>query len=63
MADLASRDGKPPASGGQDDVVRFWDVATGSDWAISQAGGGALKGLAFSTDGQALGLGRRRGRP
>ncbi|MGH7173034.1 MAG: WD40 repeat domain-containing protein [Gemmataceae bacterium] len=51
-----SPDGKTVASGGLDEVVRFWDVKTGRQLRLSSRYSGAVAGLAYSPDGATLAL-------
>src|SRR5206468_2994837 len=53
-----SRDGKTVASGGADNTIRFWDVASGKERAaIKQAAEHWVDSVAFSPDGKTLAAG------
>ncbi len=49
-----SPDGNTVASGGSDQVVRFWDVKTGRQVRVSPRHSGAVGALAYSPDGTTL---------
>ncbi len=56
-----SPDGKTLAIGGEDGVVRLWDMNTGNELASSTAHSSSVKSLAFSPDGKKLIVGRKDG--
>ncbi len=49
--------GERIASGGYDQTVRVWDLATGNPLATTQARSGAVFGLAYSPDGRRIAAG------
>jgi RNA polymerase sigma factor (sigma-70 family) len=49
-----SPDGRTLASGGMDDIIRFWDVAAGKELGRLEGHRGWVQSLAFSPDGQRL---------
>jgi hypothetical protein len=50
-------DGGRLASGGQDQTVRLWEVASGKECAALPGGAGPVRALAFSPDGKTLASG------
>jgi WD40 repeat protein len=47
-----SPDGKRVVSGGQDGLLRFWDVATGQEFCTLKGDGHPIRSLCFSPDGK-----------
>jgi WD40 repeat protein len=52
-----SRDGKTLATGGNDGVIRFWEVATGKELHKLEGHTGSVHSLSFSPDGKLLASG------
>jgi WD40 repeat protein len=49
-----SPDGKPLVSGGSDETVQFWDVATASKTTTFKAHSNAIEAVAFGPDGKTV---------